>query len=286
MSATSTPTQNGHAPSGDAGDKPLVAPPGEETSEEVVDDGSQDAGSGEEDGGGQGPAADPKQLRKKLTQQAEQIADYEALLQSFRSDPELWEQMQARVQGRRQAPADPVAGFEAVATELGFNEKAAPALAKLAQAVAAATEQRVLQRLEPALRETIGSAQETKRLTGLRRAGVDPSDVETEEFEDFAREYRATNPWSRHVEKGDPTAFWGLLGKAWRGREGADEQRASRAEREGLARAASSLERRGSAGAPIRRVAQQVKVKRGADDARTILSMLQRGVSPESIVVE
>lgn len=285
MSATAAPTQNGHTFEGDAGDKPLVAPPSEEHSEEVVNDGSQDAESGEEDGGAPKPAADAN-LRKKVTLQAEQIADYEALLQSFREDPELWQQMQAKVQGRRQAPADPLDGFEAVATELGFNEKAAPALAKLAQAVAAATEQRVLQRLEPALRETIGSAQETKRLTGLRRSGVDPADVETEEFQDFAREYRAENPWVKHVEKGDPTAFWGLLGKAWRSREGADEQRATRAERDGLARAASSLERRGSAGAPIRRVAQQVKVKRGSDDAQSILKLLQRGIPQESIVLD
>lgn len=307
------PNTNGHAAAvadepttrgNDAPDKPMAAPGGRQ--ETPADEGEPDEGAGPEgdapegdapegdEGGERRPApktgGDP--LRRKLTQQAEVIAGYEDLLGRIRSNPELWKQVRDTV---NQAPGSGVQDttfsdedLVELAAQSGFTpDRTGPQLAKFSRGLADRIEARLLRKLEPFLNEAVGTSQEAKRLTGLRRAGVDPTDVDTDEFEDFLREYRVENPDMKYVERGDPSAFWRRVGQAWREAQGDAGRRAQEEELDTRRRAASSLERRGSPGGPTRKAAKpRVKIARGPDRALSILSALNRGYTQDDLDLE
>lgn len=223
------------------------------------------------------------ELRKTLSEQAEQLAAAKDLVNFIQSDPELHKLVTGKLSGQVQEP-DPL--DEALkAIEETFDEKTAGPLSGIFRKFAEGITKRSAKELQPALREVHLNALESKRAAGLRSAGVDPAVLASEKFNSFEKAYRTENPWIKSVERDDPAQAAVLIGKAFKATAAASQARAQNAAHVADVRQAMDLIPASSKVAPSS-VPGGVTVRRGPDSARQIRELLKRGIPDSAIKME
>ena len=246
----------------------------------------EDAGSGNTEGVAepQAPANEMKALRQKLTEQGEQIAGFMDLFNHLKRDPELWTRIEDTVNGRRE-PVDPTA---AVLSEVDsiFDADAAPALKAILSKYEKALEQKFMGKLSPVLRDVVAQTQDAKVASGFRKAGLDPSLAQSEEYQEFRREDLLQRPWLKAVERADPVAAAELHAKAYAEQAGLKRQIHNEASRIGAVKAAAALESRGGKAGPTAAAVNRKKIARNNGSLHAIFEQLKAGVDPAAIDLE
>jgi hypothetical protein len=208
MSATDT--QNTTAPGtteGQAAGSPSQADTstsGErtETAEETVS--SQDEGS--------------RELRRKLTEQAETLKTYERLFDRIEGDPELAQIVKAKLSGTPMATAQK----SKIAKMIEDNFEGGPAetMKALLDEVIAQAKAEAVGALDPRLKELNRDVGMSRFERALRANGLTPDVIESREFLDHVDEMRKKN-YVRALETHDQAALAEVVVNSWKTGQGA-----------------------------------------------------------------
>lgn len=239
-----------------------------QTTEEETTSGSEEEVSSE--GQGEENSSQALELRRKVTEQGEQLAGYQDLVQIASQHPDwTMKQVFAYVQTGQEpsTESDDTDPYEDLYEPLvGKNEEGRKAFKELTARITAMTEKRLLGKLSPVLNKTFQAEAEDKFSRGLRKSGIDPElAADDEDFNRFQADYlRENKSWFSAVQKADPIKAGQFMGEAYSKKLGNRNSLKTQAKDLQFRRDAM-LEEKGSKGKAAQVAANTVTLPRNAD---------------------